>query len=112
MDFLKFIIQAITEGYLEEGSILVYDNASVHASNDTLYLLYPLLDAMKIKLRFLPAYSPELNPIELVFMKVKRYLREKRTPNISLWTDIRFAFAYIQWIDVFNFYSKCYKRDS
>jgi len=49
MDFLKFIIQAITEGYLEEGSILVCNNVSVHANNDTLYLLYPLLDATKIR---------------------------------------------------------------
>lgn len=109
MDFLKFIIQAVAEGYLQEGNILICDNASVHGSQDTLSLLYPLLDRMKIKLKFLPAYSPELNPIELVFMKVKRYLREYRTPQLSLWTDIGIAFGTVQWIDIFRFYSKCYK---
>jgi len=63
---------------------LLCDNAAY----DTYDILEYILDHANVKLIFLPAYSPEFNPIELVFMKVKRYLREYRCSSIPLWIDI------------------------
>ena len=34
------------------------------------------IDAVGAKLRYLPKYSPDLNPIEMSFSKLKAYLRK------------------------------------
>ncbi len=47
------------------------DNLSSHQSAK----VRQVLDAKGCKLLFLPAYSPDLSPIELAFSKLKQYLR-------------------------------------
>ena len=108
IDFLKFLADAIAGGYLIPGDTLVLDNASVHSGKDTFQALYELLSICNIELVYLPTYSPELNPIELVFMWVKRYLRENRS-EAPLYVDIATAFSKIDIDLVENFYIKsCY----
>jgi transposase len=79
----------------------------VHGGLETFGILMDLLNAAKISLKFLPCYSPELNPCELVFMKVKRHLREYRNHQIPLWFDIAGAFSTILLEDLQKFYNKC-----
>jgi len=57
---------------LEPGSIVVIDNLGSHKGSR----VRKLLRAAGIKLFFLPPYSPDLNPIEQVFSKLKRLLRK------------------------------------
>lgn len=57
---------------LSAGDILVMDNLSTHKDSEAL----GLLDEAGVKVRFLPAYSPEYNPIELMWSKVKSLLRK------------------------------------
>ncbi|MBQ6435899.1 MAG: IS630 family transposase [Synergistaceae bacterium] len=45
---------------LEQGAVVVMDNASFHRKKR----LYEIAEQHKIKIIFLPPYSPELNPIE------------------------------------------------
>ena len=52
-------------------SILVMDNASVHHVDQVL----EIVDNAGCLLWFLPAYSPDMNPIEEVFSQVKRSLQ-------------------------------------
>lgn len=106
LDFLEFLLSLIENGYLVAGDILVLDNASVHAGLDSLEMLSDLLCAANVKLVFLPTYSPELNPIELVFMWVKRFLRENRT-KAPLWFDVAAAFALVDFELVQMFYKRC-----
>jgi transposase len=47
------------------------DNLSAHKGNK----VRALIEAQGCKLLFLPPYSPDLNPIEEAFLKVKRLLR-------------------------------------
>lgn len=64
---------------LRAGDIVVMDNLSPHKSQATL----ELIAACGAEVRFLPAYSPDLNPIEKMWSKLKAWLRktEARTPE-------------------------------
>jgi transposase len=77
-DFMKFIARAIVDKYLARGDILICDNATVHDSAEILETLVMVLELLGIKLVYLPAYSPEFNPCELIFAQVKSYLRRRQ----------------------------------
>ena len=67
---------------LKAGDILVMDNLSAHKDSQAL----DLLKSAGVAVRFLPAYSPDLNPIEMMWSKVKALLRktEARTNEALL----------------------------
>jgi transposase len=56
---------------LSAGQIVVMDNLSIHTSEK----VRQALSARGCRLLFLPAYSPDLSPIEEAFSKLKAYLR-------------------------------------
>ena len=64
---------------LRPGQVVVLDNLSAHKSADA----RTAVEAVGCRLLFLPAYSPDFNPIELAFAKVKQRLRAaaERTPD-------------------------------
>ena len=64
---------------LHPGDIVVMDNLGSHKSK----AVRQLIRAAGAKLFFLPKYSPDLNPIEKYFAKLKHWLRKaaRRTPE-------------------------------
>lgn len=56
---------------LAPGTTVVLDNLSVHRHA----AVREVIDAAGCYLRYLPAYSPDFNPIEMAFAKLKAYLR-------------------------------------
>src|SRR6187200_2170584 len=64
---------------LRPGQVVVLDNLRVHKSE----LARRAVETVGARLLFLPAYSPDFNPIELAFAKVKQRLRTagERTPD-------------------------------
>jgi len=62
---------------LKTGDVVVMDNLSAHKDRQAL----GLLNDAGVKVRFLPAYSPDLNPIELMWSKVKALLRKAEARN-------------------------------
>ena len=60
---------------LRPGDIVVMDNLSCHKTAEGARRVA----AAEAEVRYLPAYSPDLNPIEQLFSKLKAALREAKT---------------------------------
>jgi len=70
---------------LEPGDIVVMDNLSSHKGA----AVREAIEARGARLVFLPPYSPDLNPIEMVFAKLKALLRMAAVRTVDdLWNRI------------------------
>lgn len=70
---------------LAPGDVVVLDNLSCHKN----VAARAAIEARGAMLRPLPAYSPDLNPIEQVFSKLKAYVRAIAPRNLdALWNTI------------------------
>ena len=58
---------------LKEGQVVVMDNLSAHKPKR----IKELIEQRGCKLVYLPSYSPEYNPIEEAFAKIKNLLRRR-----------------------------------
>jgi transposase len=68
--FEAYIEQVFSKA-LEPGQVMVMDNLAAHKGRK----IRELIEAKGCELLFLPPYSPDLNPIEEAFAKVKALLR-------------------------------------
>ncbi len=66
---------------LKPGDIVVMDNLGSHKSA----AIRQLIKAAGARLWFLPPYSPDLNPIEQAFSKIKHWMRnaQKSAPSTT-----------------------------
>lgn len=89
---------------LRPGDILVMDNLAAHKSEQTLQLL----SQNGVQVLFLPPYSPDLNPIEKMWSKIKNRLRalEPRSEQ-ELHTAIAAAFQEITEKDAMSWFASC-----
>jgi transposase len=89
---------------LRPGQIVVLDNLSAHKSADARMAL----EAAGARVLFLPAYSPDFNPIELAFAKVKEHLRTaaERTPD-GLVAATASAIDAVTAADARSYYAHC-----
>jgi transposase len=71
--FLAYIEQVLVPA-LRPGDIVVLDNLVVHKQP----AVRAAIEQAGAHLRFLPPYSPDFNPIELAFAKLKAFLRAAR----------------------------------
>ena len=64
---------------LRPGDVVVMDNLSVHKTQG----VQEAIEAVGATVRYLPPYSPDFNPIEPMWSKVKQHLRSAaaRTHN-------------------------------
>ena len=70
---------------LRHGDIVVMDNLSSHKGSK----VRELIEAAGAELRHLPPYSPDFNPIENAFSKLKALLRKEAARTIdTLWDAI------------------------
>lgn len=70
---------------LKPGAILICDNLPAHKVAD----VQALIEARGATLKYLPPYSPDLNPIEQVFAKLKALLRKAAERTVDkLWQTI------------------------
>ena len=89
---------------LRAGDVVVMDNLSSHKNEGTV----ELIKQRGAEVQFLPAYSPDFNPIEMMWSKVKTSLRraEARTPQ-ALTKAIAAALAGVTAQDARNWYAHC-----
>ena len=69
--FLAYVEQILVPA-LRPGMVVVMDNLPCHK----VVGVREAIDGVKCRLEYLPAYSPDLNPIEKAFSKLKRALRD------------------------------------
>ena len=97
-------IEAVLVPTLRAGDLVVMDNLSPHKNDATLARIIEV----GAEVLFLPAYSPDLNPIEKMWSKVKALLRtaEARTPT-DLVTAIGQALAQVTAQDAWGWFTSC-----
>jgi transposase len=89
---------------LQPGQVVLLDNLSAHKHAR----LEPLLAARGCQLWFLPAYSPDLAPIELAFAKIKQAVRRAAArTSTALEAAITEALALITASDAQGFFAHC-----
>jgi hypothetical protein len=64
---------------LRPGDIVVMDNLACHKTAE----VTRLIAAAGAAVRYLPAYSPDLNPIERLFSKLKAWLRKAKARTVG-----------------------------
>lgn len=97
-------VRAVLCPALRPGDIVVLDNLAPHKNEHTI----ALITATGASVQFLPAYSPDLNPIEMMWSKVKTALRaaEARTPS-ALLAAIGQALRQVTAQDAVNWFAAC-----
>lgn len=82
--FLAYVEQVLVPT-LNPGDIVVMDNLPAHKPA----AVRRAIEGIGAELRFLPAYSPDFNPIEMAFSKLKALLRKAAARAIDdLWSVI------------------------
>jgi transposase len=71
--FLAYVEQVLVPT-LRPGDVVILDNLAIHKQP----AVHDAIKRVGARLRFLPPYSPDLNPIELAFAKLKAFLRAAR----------------------------------
>ena len=64
---------------LQPGKVVIMDNINFHLSKT----VKDMIESTGAKVVFLPPYSPELNPIEHLWSKLKNFLRSKMPLTLS-----------------------------
>ena len=78
-DAFRVYIRDFLAPTLRKGDIVVMDNLPSHKVSG----IREAIEAAGAKLHYLPPYSPDLNPIEQAFSKIKAMLRKTAARSIS-----------------------------
>ena len=103
LSFEAYVEQALIPE-LSAGAIVVMDNLSAHKSKT----IEKLFEDAGIELHYQPPYSPDFNPIELMWSKVKNSLRSaKARTQEQLYEAIAHALEQITSSDTQGFFRHC-----
>ena len=87
---------------LENGQTLIMDRHPVHRAK----IVQSYLKQNNVKFLYLPAYSPELNPIEEAFSKIKQYIKKQKARTVDeLSKVLKKAFDIITINDVKGYFN-------
>lgn len=89
---------------LRPGDVVVMDNLPAHKP----LAVRTAIEATGAELCFLPPYSPDFNPIELAFAKIKAHLKKAAVRTVeALWDAIRDAIDAVTKHDAEAFFKAC-----
>ena len=71
-NLFEYFVEQFLVPVLTPNQVVILDNASSHHSEEAI----ALIEATGAGVVFLPPYSPELNPIELIWSKLKNFLKQ------------------------------------
>lgn len=103
-DVFTAFVEQVLAPELRPGDIVVMDNLSSHKGRRT----RELIESRGAELVFLPPYSPDFNPIEMVFAKVKQLLRSLACRTTErLWSALQSVLDLITPDDAVNCFNHC-----
>jgi transposase len=89
---------------LTEGQVVVMDNLGAHQPKR----IRELIEARGAEMVYLPSYSPDLNPIEQAFSKIKNILRKLRArTHEALLEAMEEALSKVSAADAAGWFSHC-----
>jgi transposase len=98
--FLNFIEKCLCP-VLRKGQVVVMDNVAFHRVSG----VQEAIEKQGASLVYLPPYSPELNPIEAMWGKIKSSLRKASARTLDKFeAAIKTAFESIQAVDLNNWF--------
>lgn len=101
--FTEYVRQVLVPEIVP-GDIVVMDNLSSHKGSE----VRELIEAAGATLLFLPPYSPDFNPIEKAFSKLKAHLRKAAERTIhGLWTAIARILDLYSPQECANYFAAC-----
>ena len=103
-ELFEIYIERILAPSLEPGQMVIMDNLRIHKGNK----VRQLIEARGCQVLFLPAYSPDLSPIEEAFSKIKAILRRigARTRE-ALQEALEYALTTVSASDASGWFSHC-----
>ena len=103
-DVFESFVAGVLVPSLVAGDIVVMDNLSSHKGAQ----VGKLVESVGATVLYLPPYSPDLNPIEMAFSKLKQLMRaaEHRTRE-ALWSDMQRLLDKITASDSQGFFRHC-----
>ena len=97
-------VQQFVVPILRPGDIVVMDNLASHKVAG----IREAIEAVGAELRYLPPYSPDLNPIELAFSKLKKLLRDGAERTVDkLWDLCGRILDEFQKPECLNYFRHC-----
>ena len=100
--FIEYLRQCLAPS-LKPGEIVIIDNLPAHKRDE----VRTIIEAAGATLRYLPPYSPDLNPIEQSFAKLKAHLRKAKERTIpALYDRIGEALETFQANEFRNYFNK------
>ena len=101
---MLFFVEELLVPTLKRGEIVVMDNNPIHKLDE----IEDALEAAGAWVLFLPPYSPDLNPIENCWSKVKALLRSLKPRTLdALLAALVDAFASITRHDILSWFRHC-----
>jgi transposase len=98
--FLAYVRQILVPT-LSDGDIVAMDNLGSHKVPG----VREAIEAAGARILYLPAYSPDLNPIEMVFHKIKSILRKMKIRTVdALWDALGSITACVTATECRNFF--------
>jgi transposase len=97
-------IEQVLVPTLHPGQLVILDNLSVHKQP----ALQRAIEGAGCEVRFLPTYSPDFNPIEQAFAKIKHFIRQAEARTTEALEDaIAQAVALVTTADAAGFFRGC-----
>ena len=103
-DIMLFFVEELLVPTLKRGDIVVMDNNPIHKLDE----IEDAIEAVGAWVLFLPPYSPDLNPIETCWAKVKSLLRSLKPRTLpDLLAALGAAFSSITQGDILGWFRHC-----
>lgn len=103
-DWFETYVDQLLVPTLSPGDVVIMDNLSSHKRRS----VREMIEAAGAELRFLPPYSPDFNPIEMAFARLKAMLRKAGERTLDgLWNAIGRLVGMFEPDECANYFAAC-----